>query len=97
MNLKIDFFTDRFSTLFSVRQISIKNGHKRSAPFSIRNLKILVMKNRDLLIWQYSIFDSIFIIATKFKCWIDIFFWQCIYIFDGSFFFRQSFKNLGNL
>lgn len=93
MSLKI---TDRFSALFSVRQISIKNGHKRSVPFLIRNLKILIMENRNLSTWHYSIFDSIFIIATKLKCWIDMFFGS-VSIFDGLFIFPQSFKNLGNL
>jgi len=54
-------YTDRFSALVSTRKISLKNGHKRSAPILIKNLKILSTNYKlstFLAIWCWQIFDK---------------------------------------
>jgi hypothetical protein len=54
-------FADRFSALLFLRQISLKNGHKRSAQMLIKSLKILFLNykmSKLLAIWRWQIFDD---------------------------------------
>lgn len=67
-------FADRFSALLFLRQISLKNGHKRSAQMLIKSLKNLLSNYKMstlLAIWRWQIFDDF--LSTIYQHFVSFF------------------------